>query len=171
MNKTFFVIGASGSGKTTVIKALDEAGLLNFKTVYFDSIGVPSLEEMNVKYNGPEEWQRIKTAEWAKIIKETFILDTNVILDGQTRPIFIEEACIENDIIAYEVILFDCSDEERTKRLVARGHPELANEQMMNWARYLRQESQKPAYQIIDNTDLTFEETLSQFLDWLKEKK
>ena len=171
MNKTFFVIGASGSGKTTVIKALDKAGLPNFKTVYFDSIGVPSLEEMNVKYNGPEEWQRIKTAEWVKIIKETFILDTNVILDGQTRPIFIEEACIENDIIAYEVILFDCSDEERTKRLVSRGHPELANEQMMNWARYLRQESQKRAYQIIDNTDLTFEETLSQFLDWLKEKK
>jgi hypothetical protein len=42
---------------------------------------------------------------------------------------------------------------------------------MMNWARYLRQESQKRAYQIIDNTGLRFEETLSQFLDWLKEKK
>lgn len=171
MNKILFVIGASGSGKTTVIKALDKASLPNFKTVYFDSIGVPSLEEMNAKYNGPEEWQRIKTIEWVKTIKETLIPDTHVILDGQTRPIFIEEACIENEIIAYEAILFDCSDEERIKRLVARGHPELANEQMMNWARYLRQESQKRAYQIIDNTGLRFEETLSQFLDWLKEKK
>lgn len=171
MNKIFFVIGASGSGKTTVINALDKAGLSEFKTVYFDSIGVPTLEEMSAKYNGPEEWQRIKTAEWVKTIKETLISDTHVILDGQTRPIFIEEACIENGIIAYEAILFDCSDEERTKRLVARGHSELANEQMMNWARYLRQEGQKRAYQIIDNTDLTFEETLSQFLDWLKKKK
>lgn len=171
MYKIIFVIGASGSGKTTIIKAFDKAGLSNFKTVYFDSIGVPSLEEMNVKYNGPEGWQRIKTIEWVKTIKETLISDTHVILDGQTRPIFIEEACIENKIIAYEVILFDCSDQERTERLVARGHPELANEQMMNWARYLRQECQKRAYQIIDNTGFTFEETLCQFLDWLKEKK
>ncbi len=93
-----------------------------------------------------------------------------MILDGQTRPIFIEEACIENEIIAYEAILFDCSDEERTKRLVARGHSELANAQMMHWARYLRQQSQKRSYQIIDSTELTCEETLSQLLGWLKEK-
>ncbi|MBA3239479.1 MAG: hypothetical protein H0T62_14210 [Parachlamydiaceae bacterium] len=70
MNKISFVIGASGSGKTTVIEALDKAGLPNFKTVYFDSIGAPSLEEMNAKYNGPEEWQRVKTAEWVKIIRK-----------------------------------------------------------------------------------------------------
>ncbi len=170
MNKIFFVIGASGSGKTTVINALDKAGLSEFKTVYFDSIGIPTLEEMSARYNGPEEWQRIKTVEWVKIIKETLISHTHVILDCQTRPLFIEEACIENKMI-YEAIVFDCSDEERTKRLVTRGHPELANEQMMNWARYLRQEGQKRAYQIIDNTALTFEETLSQFLDWLKKKK
>ncbi|HEV8053186.1 MAG TPA: AAA family ATPase [Parachlamydiaceae bacterium] len=171
MNKIFFVIGASGSGKTTVIKALDKACLPDFKTVYFDSIGVPTLEEMNAKYNGPEEWQRIVTAEWVKTIKETLISDTHVILDGQTRPIFIEAACFQNEIKTFEVILFDCSDEERGKRLVARGHPELANEEMMNWAKYLRSESQKLNYQIIDNTELTCEETLNQFLDWLKEKK
>lgn len=171
MNKIFFVIGASGSGKTTVINALDKAGLSDFKTVYFDSIGVPSLEEMSAKYNGPEGWQRIKTAEWVKTIKETLISDTHVILDGQTRPIFIEETCIENEIIAYEVVLFDCSDEERAKRLVARGHSELANAQMMDWARYLRQESQKRSYQIINNTDYTSAETFSQFLDWLQGKK
>ncbi len=54
MNKLFFVIGASGSGKTTVINALDKAGLSEFKTVYFDSIGVPTLEEIIALKNGKE---------------------------------------------------------------------------------------------------------------------
>ncbi|MBA3239478.1 MAG: hypothetical protein H0T62_14205 [Parachlamydiaceae bacterium] len=85
-------------------------------------------------------------------------------MDGQTRPLFIEEACIENEITAYAVILIDCSDKERTKRLVARGHSDLANAQMMNWARYLKQESQKRDYPIIDNTHLTVEETLKELV-------
>lgn len=168
--KIYFIIGASGSGKTTIVKTLETNYPNTYKIVYFDSIGVPSLTEMNIKYNGPEEWQRIKTFEWVKKIKEMLISNASVILDGQTRPKFIEEACIENKVTSYEVVLFDCSDAERNKRLVARGHSELANEQMMNWAKYLRQESQKRAYKIIDNTGLTCEETLSCFLDWLKNK-
>ncbi len=170
MNKLFFVAGASGSGKTTTMEALDKIGLLGFKTLYFDTIGVPSLEEMQTKYKGPEEWQRIKTIEWVKKIKEEWIAKTHVILDGQIRPAFIEKACCENEIDAYQVILFDCSDEERTQRLIARGQTELANEQMMNWASYLRQESQKRGYLIMDNTHLTREETLSQLLKWILKK-
>jgi adenylate kinase family enzyme len=170
MNKLIFIIGASGAGKTTAVKALEKVYLPNYQILYFDSIGVPSFTEMNAKYNGPEEWQRIKTAEWVKIIKETLLPKTHVILDGQTRPKFIEDACIENKISAYEVLLFDCSDEERTERLIDRGQSELADQQMMNWASYLRQESQKRAYQIINNTHLTCEETLNKLLDVLKGK-
>lgn len=171
MNKLIFIIGASGAGKTTAVKALEKVNLSNYQMLYFDSIGVPSLTEMNAKYNSPEEWQRIKTAEWVKTIKETFLSKTHVILDGQTRPKFIEDACNENEISAYEVILLDCSDEERTKRLIERGQSELANQDMMNWAKYLRQESQKRAHRIINNTHLTCEETLNQLVDWLKGKK
>jgi dephospho-CoA kinase len=120
MKKIFFVTGASGSGKTTVVKALDRVCFPEFKIIYFDSIGVPSLDEMNAKYNGPEEWQKIKTNEWVKTIKETLIDDKHVIFDGQIRPIFIQEACLKNEMRAYEVILFDCSDEERKRRLVER---------------------------------------------------
>jgi dephospho-CoA kinase len=169
MKKIFFIIGASGSGKTTVIKALEKTSPPDFKIFYFDSIGVPSLEEMNAKYNSPEEWQRIKTFEWVKKIKELFVSEINVILDGQIRPEFIEKACVESKS-AYETVLFDCTDKVRANRLIARGHPEMANEQMMNWAKYLRQESQKRSYQIIDNTDQTCDETLCQLFKWLKER-
>jgi len=152
MKKIVFIIGASGSGKTTVAKELEKTSLSDFKIIYFDSIGVPSFDEMIEKYQSPEEWQRVKTFEWVEIIKTQFISSTNVILDGQIRPEFIEAACTHFKIESYEIILFDCENAERTKRLVKRGHAELANEQMMNWASYLRRVSQEQGYPILDTT-------------------
>jgi ABC-type lipoprotein export system ATPase subunit len=55
--KLYFIIGASGSGKTTIVKTLENNYPNTYKIVYFDSIGVPSVTEMKAKYNGPEEWQ------------------------------------------------------------------------------------------------------------------
>ncbi len=82
---------------------------------------MPSIEEMEAKYGGPEEWQKAKTVEWVWIIKRDFLSDTHILFDGQTKPSFIEKACRENGIKEFEVILFDCSDKERKRRLVARG--------------------------------------------------
>lgn len=165
MHKLFFVIGASGSGKTTVVKALEKS-ITNCKMFYFDSIGVPSYEEMLKNYTNPEEWQKIKTCEWVKTIKEQVLSTTHAILDGQTRPQFIEEACISKGIVNYEIILFDCSDGERTKRLIKRGQPELANQQMMNWAKYLREKCQN--FHIIDNTYLNEQETVFSLIEILE---
>ena len=56
------------------------------------------MEEMETKYGGPEEWQKVKTIEWVQIIKKNFLSDTHVLFDGQTRPSFIEKACDKNEI-------------------------------------------------------------------------
>lgn len=167
LKKIFFLIGASGSGKTTATKELERRGLANFKILYFDSIGIPSIEEMEAKHGGPEEWQKIKTIEWVKVIKKDVLPDSHVLFDGQTRPSFIEKACHKSGIKEFEIILFDCSDEERTRRLVARGQANLANENMMNWARYLRKECQDRGYLIIDTTHMKIEEMVSQLLTHL----
>ena len=82
--KIFFLIGASGAGKTTVTKKLEKQGFKNFKILYFDHIGVPSLEEMQAIYGGPEGWQKAKTIEWLSIIKKK-ISHASVLLDGQIR--------------------------------------------------------------------------------------
>lgn len=37
----FFIIGASGSGKTTTVNAIERMQLPDFTILYFDSIGVP----------------------------------------------------------------------------------------------------------------------------------
>lgn len=170
MNNIFFIIGASGSGKTTTLNAIERMQLPGFTTLYFDSIGVPSLQEMTEHYGGPEEWQKIKTAEWITRIRDQFLLNTNILFDGQTRPKFIEEACVSENITSYKVILLDCSDEERRRRLFVRGQKELADENMMNWARYLRKECEQRRYRIIDNTTLNEKETVSQLLEYLETK-
>lgn len=167
MKKIFFIIGASGSGKTTIVKEIERMMLPNFKTIYFDTIGVPSVEEMIQNYGGPEEWQKVKTIEWIKQIKHKFLASTNIVFDGQTRPSFIEEGCLSIGIINYKVILLDCSDEERKRRLFARGQEELADDNMMNWARYLRNESKQRGHLIINNTQLPEKETVSQLLNYL----
>ncbi len=124
---------------------------------------------MEATYGGPEEWQKVKTIEWVQVIKKNFLPYTHVLFDGQTRPSFIEKACHKNVIKEFEVILFDCSDEERKRRLVARGQADLADENMMNWARYLRKECQDRGYLIIDNTRMQIEEMVSQLLAHLHE--
>lgn len=124
---------------------------------------------MEAKYGGPEEWQKAKTIEWVRIIKRDFLPDTYILFDGQTRPSFIEKACHENGTKEFEVILFDCSDDERKRRLIARGQANLADENMMSWARYLRKECQDRDYLVIDNTLMQIEETVSRLLTHLHE--
>lgn len=159
-HKVVFVIGASGSGKTTVLQHLT----LPLETIllHFDAIGVPSFEEMRQEYGSLEEWQRAKTFEWMDRLVKEHLFTTHVIFDAQIRPSFIEEAC-EALFIPYKIILFDCSDEVRRQRLVERGHPELGNQEMMNWATYLRKECEHRHVNIINNTDLSLQQTVSLF--------
>lgn len=164
MNKLFFLIGASGSGKTTIIKIIEKKKLDNLQICYFDSVGVPSTEEMIKNYGSAEEWQKVKTIEWTQKIKKNFLSAKTVVLDGQTRPSFIEKACKENNVINYEIILFDCSDDIRKSRLTARGHPELADDRMMNWAKHLREDCDLRRIKIIDTSNLPIDECASELI-------
>lgn len=163
MHKLYIVTGASGAGKTTLIKSFEKEGLADFVVRHFDDIGVPSHEEMVKEYGSGQEWQRMKTIEWVRKIKEELLPTTNVILDAQTRPAFIDEACQENGVTNFEIILVDCADEVRKERLHGRGQPELDNDRMTNWAKYLRDDCGSRGCKIIDNSMLTLEESLTEF--------
>lgn len=168
MNKLYFITGASGSGKTTAVENLEKKNLPNIKTFYFDNIGVPSESEMIEKYGSGENWQKETTKRWVKEIKDNYLQDNTVILDGQMKIAFIEEACKEFGLENYEIILIDCSDEERKKRLESRGQFELYNSDMINWSKYLRDETIKGGHKIIDNSDMSEEETLKEVLRLFK---
>ncbi len=158
--RVYFVTGASGSGKTTILKRLGSKGMEGLKMYYFDSIGVPTPEEMNEKFGSGENWQKATTEYWVQKMKTEAIDARKLLLDGQMRVSFITDACTKYGVSNFEVILFDCSDEVRRERLTRRGQSELANSDMMNWAVYLRNEAKHGNHRIIDTTNQSEEETL-----------
>jgi dephospho-CoA kinase len=159
MKKILFIIGASGAGKTTVARLVEKAHIPNLVVYYADAVKVPLLTG-----SAPEEMQKESTLWWVKDVRDTHLNNHNILLDIQSRPQFIQEACSLFGITDYEVILFDCSDEERKRRLIERKQPELANDDMANWARYLRKVSVESGYQIVDTTKGTPEENFVQLL-------
>ena len=166
IKRLFFIIGSSGSGKTTAVDAIDSMKMANLIVCHSDSEKVPSVEEMIRDHGSTDEWQKNTTMKWVKKIKEEYLENNKVILDTQSRPSFIKEACEKNEILDYKIILIDCSDEERKRRLIdERKSPELANEQMMNWAKYLREKCVENNCNILDNTNLSKEETLIKLLE------
>jgi adenylate kinase family enzyme len=156
MHRLYFVIGASGVGKTTATKALEKRRPdIVFRR--FDPIGAPTVEQIVKKSVSGEEWQRQMTIEWVKRIKAESLDHAPVILDGQTRQSFIEEACRLEGLSDYKIVLFHCEDAVRDARVIARGHPELANSKMANWAKHLRQWAFNRGDAIIDTTALTMD--------------
>ena len=154
------VTGASGAGKTTAVRALEARELPGVGCFYFDSIGVPSPDEMERKFGGGERWQAHATAEWlARLDAEPGDMDIAV-LDGQTRPRFVLDAADRAPNSTLGVVLLDCSREARVVRLTGgRGQPELANERMDNWAVYLRRQADALGLPVIDTTDLSMSST------------
>lgn len=150
--------GASGSGKTTLAHAFKEAHHDRCDVFFFDSIGVPSSEEMKAFGEGHEPggaWQRAMTLQWMKQIAGVLQAGRSVLFEGQMRIAFIIEALNLTSISMAHVILVDCDDATRTARLtVDRHQPELANADMMGWARYLRQEAMQANCEIM-NTGIT----------------
>jgi RNase adaptor protein for sRNA GlmZ degradation len=161
MHRLYFVIGASGVGKTTAMKALEKRRP-DIIFHHFDPIGVPPVEKMVKENLSGEEWQRQMTIEWVKRIKVESLYHAPVILDGQTRQSFIEEACRLEGLSDYKIILFHCEDAVRDHRVITRGHPELANSKTANWAKHLRQWALNRGDAIIDTTALTIEEAADE---------
>lgn len=151
-------MGASGSGKTFALKRIEKESPEKYTICHFDSLGVPSEAEVQEKWGGWDTWVKMRADEWIQIILKKHLNTQTTILDGQFRPEHIETICEKNGIKDYAVILIDCSDEERTRRLQERDQPELANETLPIWAKFLRDEYGKKGFTIIDNTFLSEEE-------------
>jgi len=150
------VTGASGSGKTATVRALEARALSGVRCYYFDAVGVPSPERRGS--GSPEGWQAVTTKEWISRLAADPDGAQVYVLDGQTRPSFVRSA-VEGIVGAHvRIVLLDCATGVRHARLVGpRGQPELSNSQMDCWAAYLRGQADALNLPVIDTTDLAID--------------
>lgn len=155
-----FLSGASGVGKTTILHILqarniDSSGVF----LHFDSIDVPSSEEMIEETGSLQRWQEITTHKWVEKIVVEYADKNLVVLEGQANPDFVEAACHKFNVSQYAVILIDCEWETMSERLInKRRQPELVNADMKNWANFLREQAIRKNIPVIDTSYQTPEE-------------
>lgn len=155
------LIGASGSGKTTVARAIAERSGGEVDVFHFDGVGVPAVEEMMAECGSPDGWQRAKTIEWMAWLALAARTPRKILFEGQTRLSFLTEGALSAGGVAHRPILMDCNDETRSRRLVVdRGQPELDDQGMMNWARYLRDEAKAQGCEVLDTSSLSLDESV-----------
>jgi hypothetical protein len=155
------ITGASGAGKTAAVSALAAYDIQGVACFHFDSIGVPSPDAMRREHGGAEGWQAWATSEWLARL-DTLSPDVRVaVLDGQTRPQFVFDGARRTPLSRQtHVVLFDCASQVREARLRGpRQQPELANEQMDQWAAYLRGQADALNLPVIDTGSMTLAES------------
>ena len=162
-----FLSGASGAGKTHLLEACQQA--FTHPQLYyehFDNIGVPTIEVMHTDYGSPEGWQAAMTYEWVRRFKEDYSNKTLFIFEGQYNFDFALKACDELKINNYQLILVTVPEAIRVERLLhLRQQPELVNEHMNNWAKFLENQAKQLNLPIIDTSALTTPEAVRRGLD------
>ncbi len=157
------VTGASGAGKTTLVRALGALELAGVGCYYFDTIGVTSPDEMAARFGGGETWQAWALDEWvARLVRNEDEVKVAV-LDAQVRPSAVRSSFARHGVLRGGVILVDCGYAERNARLRGpRGQPELATSDMDCYAAYMRGQADALGLRIIDTTTATTARSLEE---------
>jgi chloramphenicol 3-O-phosphotransferase len=163
--------GASGVGKTTIAQDVERTHP-DFVVFRFDTIGVPSAEVMatfGTRHQPGGAWQRAMTLQWFEKIAPVVNSGLPVLFEGQMRIAFIREALDLWAIPNVHIILVECNDSTRDTRLIhERGQPELANESMKGWNRYLHNEALEAGVEIIDTSANTLAESVARIIAYLR---
>lgn len=163
--KIVFLTGASGVGKTTLLKNLENkyGSQSTWEFLRFDSIGIPSHEEMVKEYGSSHGWQKAKTEEWIQKMLEEYPGKEMIVMDGQANLEFIIEGFKRQNFTNYQIVLIDCEQETMVKRLTdERQQPWLASEDMKNWLKFLRDQANKYSIPVIDTTNINETEVLEK---------
>ena len=161
-----FITGASGVGKTTLLENLRAKYGVSEKWEFlkFDSVGVPSGEEMIRDFGSGENWQRQTTFEWIDKMVNRYPDKELIIMDGQVNLDFIISGFENRKFRNYQIVLIDCSQETMVRRLIdERQQAWLAGEDMKNWLKFLRDQADRCGTQIIDTTSIDKQETVARF--------
>ena len=106
------LIGASGSGKTTIAEAIAAQRPQDLDVFHFDRIGVPAVERMIADYGSPAGWQRAKTFDWMFRLAGTVHPGRDVLFEGQMRLAFLSAAIAASGLTDCIPVLVDCDDDD-----------------------------------------------------------
>ncbi|HEX8693508.1 MAG TPA: hypothetical protein VF746_13885 [Longimicrobium sp.] len=164
------VTGASGAGKTTLVRELEALRLPGVGCYQLDSIGVPSPEEMERRWGGPGQWQAHATEYWVERLLRNDDGVEVAVFDGQTRPSEVRAALERLGVRHARIVLVDCGHDERNERLRGpRGQPELACGQMDCWAAYLRGQADALGLPIVDTAGRSVGEAVAELAAHVRE--
>ena len=150
------VTGASGVGKTTLVRQVESRGVPGVSFHYFDSIGVPPLSEMTRHHGSAAGWQDAMTDRWIERLASHG--NGLFVLDGQVRPTTLRNAFARYHVDGH-ILLVDCLSPVREARLRdLRQQPELATPEMANWQSYLRGQADALGLPVLDTSELTIEQ-------------
>jgi len=152
------VVGASGTGKTTLVRRLAALCLPGVGCYHFDTIGVPSDAEIAARFGSGWAFQAWGLDAWLTRFARNEDGVRVAVLDAQVRPRAVRDAFAGHGVTRGGVVLVDCAHAERNARLRgARGQPELATAQMDGWAAYLRGQADALDVPVLDTTALPLE--------------
>jgi len=166
LKRIVWLTGASGVGKTTLLQSLKDkySAKSTWEFLRFDSIGVPSNEEMVRDFGSGENWQKAKTHEWIEKMVKGFSDKELVVMDGQSNLEFIKQGFEKQNFTNYKIVLVDCDQEHMLKRLIdERQQAWLASEDMKNWLKFLRNQAEKFGAPVINTSKLDKAQTVEAF--------
>jgi energy-coupling factor transporter ATP-binding protein EcfA2 len=147
------VTGASGAGKTTLVRRLAALGLQGVGCYEFDSIGIPTEGEIADRFGDGAGFQVWALGEWLQRLAHNADGVRVAVLDAQVSLRAAWDALAVHGVAMGCVVLVDCEIAERNARLRGpRGQPELANAQMDAWAAYLRGQADALDVPVVDTT-------------------
>lgn len=168
-----FVLGASGAGKTSALEILEGRRLPSVSCYHFDSIGVPSAAVMEREWGSGERWQEQMTQHWIDRLAANSDGARVGVLEGQTRPSYIEPYASRLGVRHYRIVLLDCLPAVRATRLHGpRAQPELASPRMDAWAAYLRGQADALGLAVVDTSSSSVEQVadgLQELIEELRE--
>ena len=159
------VVGASGAGKTTLVSRLAALRIPGVGCYHFDSMDIPSAEEMARRFADGFAFQAWGLDQWLQRFTRNEAAIRVAVLDAQVRPSDVRDAFVAHGIQRGGTVLLDCSADVRNARLAGpRRQPELASSQMDGWAAYLRGQADALGVPVIDTTAKTPESSLPALL-------
>ncbi|HAU4213858.1 TPA: GNAT family N-acetyltransferase [Legionella pneumophila] len=166
------ITGASGVGKTMLLKEIEQQyPKETISSHFFDSIGVPSFDDMIQQYGSTEKWQEVTTRRWIERLSQ--IVDKKLIfLEGQFNPEFALVPLREQSIENYLLICLHTEQTIREHRLsVLRNQPELADVHMNNWALFLKKKTVEIGGIILDSSQDNINTLAMELMELVRKKR